>query len=136
MNGSAHADAFPYQDAYHSYMHGMSSDVLSKKDSQKKYCQYIKDMMAKYQSMLGANQNTAAFWYLGRGLHAVMDSTSPAHSGFQKWSSSEVGRHGSKKMPWSKNSEEDIDTALKYRDLTLQKMKDAMLGGVDGCSCN
>ena len=26
-----------------------------------------------------------ALWYIGRALHAVSDSTSPSHKGFQKW---------------------------------------------------
>ena len=68
---------------------------------------------------------------LGFALHAIMDSTSPAHRRFQKWQLSEAPRHGD--FPFT--SEENEGVVGPYIPGTVQKMLDAMKGGNLDCSC-
>lgn len=82
--GSRFADSWKYQGAEYSYMHAMSSDVLNKTQSKEMYCIYVNAYLNVYKQMLKSDKGQAYF-YLGMALHAVMDSTSPAHAGFQKW---------------------------------------------------
>ena len=133
--GSAEADSSYYQDAAHSYMHAMSSDKLAVAQATAKYCDYVAYSMLTFQQMLlGARSplaRKAAYAQLGMALHAVMDSTSPSHRGFQSWNWTRetISRHGD-------NSMEDEAAAQKYRDETLAAMIIAMQSGfAPTCGC-
>jgi RHS repeat-associated protein len=127
--GSEEADSLLYYqtDAY-SYMHAMSSAALTKEQAMVKYEQFVADKLNAFKTQIACARNVlqrkAAYAQLGQAMHAVMDSTSPAHRGFQKWESSEALRHGI----WP-SSEEDIDTAPQYRDETVAKMLKVLNGG-------
>lgn len=70
---------------------------------------------------------------LGKGLHAVMDSTSPSHSGFQEWHMNDYSKHGA-----GASSMEDIGSLNP--DLmreTIARMNAALNGDLSfvNCSC-
>lgn len=131
--GSAAADGMKYQDAGHVYMHAMSSDNVSPAESRTRMCQFIKDKRALYQTYAQHGLPYSAFFEMGMALHPVMDSTSPAHRGFQPWRYRDAGNHGGNQpgLP----SMEDVDTAPKYLDETLQLMQKVFNGQLD-CVCS
>lgn len=129
--GSEVADNGYYQSADFAYMHAMSSASLSKASALEKYCDFISKKLAEYRRNIGDSRSREhAYRNLGMALHAVMDSTSPSHSGFQKWSFSERHRHGD----FSK-SEETIDAAPKYLEETVEKMRKLFLNGELPAEC-
>jgi hypothetical protein len=132
VSGSAFADSPLFQGPGSAYMHAMSSTLLSKSEAKKRYCAYIKKYMNAYNRFKNDGLNRAfAYQALGMAMHAVMDSTSPSHSGFQTWTFSEVPRHGT--FP---KSEEDIETAWPYLEMTRQKMLWTMKYGTPPeCEC-
>lgn len=131
MAGSAAADAGKYQDAKHSFMHAMSSSDLSKSLS----CGLAQNFVDKKVSE--AVRDIAAFpkledpyWQLGFGLHAVMDSTSPAHRGFAYWTNWIAPIHGPFWTSW-----ENSPTPAQIAD-NVRKMIDAMNGKFKfDCGC-
>lgn len=108
--GSERADSvlLGYQGPDYAHMHAMTSDSLDSHQS----CKKLNDFFAKYLALYQSNLKSANYWSargnnamanlairdayfaLGFALHPIMDNTSPAHSGFQKWSNSDAPRHG------------------------------------------
>jgi hypothetical protein len=131
--GSAAADGMKYQNAGHVHMHAMSSDNVSSAESRRRMCQFIKDKRALYQTYAQHGLPYSAFFEMGMALHPVMDSTSPVHRGFQLWRYRDAGNHGGNQpgLP----SMEDVDTAPKYLDETLQLMQKVFNGQLD-CVCS
>ncbi len=105
-------------------MHAMSSDTLSKDEACKRMNDFIRANLS----------NKKMFRKLGIGLHAVMDSTSPAHEGFQKWHG--VMEDGKKHGPWP-SSLENLAVAQKefHTKRTLDAMNRAMSGDIGACGC-
>jgi RHS repeat-associated protein len=135
--GSAQADAMESQDAAHAYMHAMSSESLSPEESRRRMCQYILEKRALYQMYAQHGLTYSAFFELGMALHPVMDSTSPAHEGFQRWNG--VLKDGSKHgpLPTSLETEavaRDPRNAARVRD-TLRLMNSAFVGNLKECGC-
>jgi uncharacterized protein RhaS with RHS repeats len=138
--GSAFADSSQFQTAQMSYMHGMSSKAWSKEDAKKMMCVYVKAYVDVYKRMIASPYPAdwgKAYYFLGIALHAVMDSTSPEHRGFQYWGgipdAVEHGyafRHGG--ADWSPLSKESKRATSAYMTETLDLMKRAM----DGSSCD
>jgi RHS repeat-associated protein len=83
--GSEYADSSRFQSPEYSYMHAMRGKGQSAEDACKKMQDYINAHMEMYIALLASGQSEAAYFALGMALHPVMDSTSPSHSGFQKW---------------------------------------------------
>jgi hypothetical protein len=132
-NGSAHADSMQFQDPLHAYMHAMSSSSMSPAEAQKAMCKFIKDKISDARDAM--NKNDAHYWfYLGMALHPIMDSTSPAHAGFQKWNG--VMADGSKHGPWP-SSLENLSVAQhpQYTQATVAALNKALSGDLGGCGC-
>jgi RHS repeat-associated protein len=133
-NGSARADDMEFQDPLHAHMHGMSSGKMTPAEAKKAMCKYIKDHMGQAED--AKNNNDAHYWfYLGMALHPVMDSTSPAHEGFQQWNG--VMADGSKHGPWP-SSQENISVARQpgHTQRTTDAMRRALAGDLGGCGCD
>jgi RHS repeat-associated protein len=131
--GSQYADKPGFQGPDYAYMHAMSSDTLSPDEARKKMCKFIKDYFSEAED--AKKNNNGNYWfYLGMALHAVMDSTSPVHEGFQKWHG--VYEDGSKHGPWP-SSLENLSVAKqpKHSARTIRRMKDAMSGNYRECGC-
>jgi len=131
--GSEAADSMKYQDAEHVYMHAMSSSKVSPAESRRQMCEFIKNKRELYQLYVQHGLPYNAFFVMGMALHPAMDATSPAHRGFQEWRWRDAGKHGPNKAGMIR-SMEDVDTAVRYRDETLQLMQKAFTGQRD-CSC-
>jgi len=85
--GSRYADSIQFQAPDYAFMHAMSSDTLNPTEAKALYCRFVKAQMERYRrGMASSNPDTRnkALFNLGAGMHAVMDSTSPSHRGFQK----------------------------------------------------
>lgn len=132
--GSADADSMKFQDARHAYMHAMSSASMSPAESQRLMCQFIKEKLALSQMYGQHGLPYSAFYELGMALHPVMDSTSPAHEGFQQWHG--VLKDGSKHGSW-RTSLENLKVAKdpRHTERTLQRMKAALMGDSGACGC-
>jgi RHS repeat-associated protein len=132
-DGSAYADSMKFQDDAHSYMHAMSSDSLNPAAAKSAMCKYIKDYMDKAED--AKNNNDAHYWfYLGMALHPVMDSTSPAHAGFQKWHG--AMHDGSKHGPWPSSLENlSVASRPEHTTQTVDAMNRAMAGDLGVCGC-
>lgn len=130
--GSALADDPRYQSAGYAYMHAMSSSSLSKEQAREKYCTFIEEQLKVYRENVGNRRmQPLAYRALGMAMHTVMDSTSPAHRGFQMWSWSERARHGD-----FRNSEENLRAAPEYLEETRELMRKALNGQLPAeCQC-
>ena len=118
------------QDAEHSFMHAMSSSALSKAQACKMLNAFVADAV-KTANALASIDPLEAAWDLGFGLHAIMDSTSPVHSGFQKWNLSDAWKHGP--FPTSKEDVDSLTPALLQQTINL--MNSAVGGKPLDCSC-
>ena len=132
--GSEYADTMKFQSAEYSYMHAMSSSALSKEAAMNKWCDFIREKMNDFNSDKNSrnprNRKTAYF-NLGMGLHAVMDSTSPAHRGFQEWNWTDAFRHGD--IP---GTIENYYSSLSHVDETVGVINQVMSGKLPvECQC-
>ncbi len=112
-SGSKYADSLKFQFGDSAHMHAMGNGVNSVREQSLKMNNFIAKKMNSYKRLLEkaevasskragrmksprARLTDKAYHDLGMALHAVMDSTSPAHKGFQVWSWSRetVYRHG------------------------------------------
>jgi hypothetical protein len=139
-NGSAFADMPMYQLDGSAHMHAMSDGKSTNSEQCKKMQEYIKknmDIYNKYMGMgrgSGRNKGTnesIAYSALGMAMHAAMDSTSPAHVGWQHFGASNFFSHGG----WE-TSLEDLDAAMQAQNLanTMAAMT-AVMNGEDICGC-
>jgi hypothetical protein len=71
-----------------------------------------------------------AYYELGEAMHTVMDSTSPAHVGFQPWSFLHPAGHGN--LPGSIEDLDHLTEALKQQ--TVARMHNVLNGA--SCSCS
>lgn len=132
QQGSYDADnGKSYQDAYHSYMHAMSSSKLSKAEACKKLNEFVSNSMANALKMAGSGDMKGAYKEFGFGLHAIMDTTSPVHGGFQEWHYRDFYKHGP--FPTSKEDVESLTPELIEKSVNL--MTEAVNGGAIDCSC-
>ena len=136
-DGSANVDALWNQFGDTAYQHAMRAPGQSVADAQAKACKFINDHLAAYNQYKydqSPRMVQYAFTSLGEALHPIMDSTSPAHAGWQVWNfpSFQMFLHGN--MP---ETLEDL-TILKMNDQlmqeTLQRIHSALNGGSCGCS--
>ncbi|HEY3489022.1 MAG TPA: RHS repeat-associated core domain-containing protein [Candidatus Deferrimicrobiaceae bacterium] len=127
--GSREADSWKYQDAAHSYMHAMSSSSLSKKSACEMLRYFVVDSIAAAEASVDIGQ---AYFDIGFGLHAIMDSTSPPHADFQKWNITDFYKHGA--LPTSKEDINSLTPALLK--LSVEMMRAAIGGDIKiNCSC-
>ena len=122
------------------YMHAMSSPTLSKAEALKKYCKFIEDNMNDYFARSGDRRTRpGALFSLGKAMHAVMDSTSPAHRGFQLWTGLRDPRahlHGPSVGGIRPSTIEDMSNVGPYLDETIGKMLNVLSGGrPPECDC-
>ena len=131
QQGSYDADhGSSYQDSYHSYMHAMSSSKLSKAEACKMLNDFVGNTVAKANALADSGDQKGAYYELGFGLHAIMDSTSPAHAGFQEWHTRDFLQHG----PFPTSKEDGRSLTPEMLNQTLDLMIDAINGGSLDCS--
>ena len=82
MKASKTADKREYQDPALSYRHGMGLKGLSREESEAEYNKFIN---GQFSLFLNAGTHEGALEQLGFALHAIMDTSSPTHNGFQIW---------------------------------------------------
>lgn len=134
MQGSADVDAPANQIPFigDSYQHAMRDKGQSVENAKSKYCQFIQANFREFQ-LFKDNPNpkirNRAYRRLGRALHPLMDSTSPAHAGFQEWHLEDFLSHGG-----SSYSNEDLNTLPAYLPATLNRIN-SLMSGRNPCSC-
>jgi hypothetical protein len=136
--GSLSVDDPANQGPSNAYQHEMTAPGQSIADAKAKMCKFIADNMAGFN---GGNQSNIrdqiiAFRDLGRALHPVMDSTSPAHSGWQPWYNPVL--HPLETIPHG-NAHGSIEGLNALTDgllqETLNRMRATMAGG-GMCGCD
>ena len=80
--GLKDADASEYQDVEDSYRHAMTGNEKSKTDARKKANDFVRDELNKARN---ASNPADAMKHLSLAMHAMQDSTSPAHADFRKY---------------------------------------------------
>ena len=77
------------QAAADSYRHAMSNGSGTPPQSpaaaRQQANDYVRDLLTKARTAESKNDHTTAMQELGQAMHALQDSTSPAHHGFQPW---------------------------------------------------
>lgn len=77
------------QAAADSYRHAMSNGSgtppQTPAQAQQQADDYVHDLLTKARAAEAKNDHTTAMQDLGQAMHALQDSTSPAHHGFQPW---------------------------------------------------
>ena len=131
-NGSDWID-YLYQLNSDAFMHSMRAPGQSVAEAKQKSCAYINHELALFRDLKDRpGFETSAYEALGRALHTITDSTSPAHEGWQVWQlfSSEWQWHGN--FPASLEAEADLtqDRLAKSVDLIHR----AMHGDACGCA--
>lgn len=124
-----------YQTPGFAYMHAMRDIGQTPAQAKKKACDFISSNLKFYQTNKNStdgNQVYRAQMALGEALHTIMDSTSPAHKGWQLWNPVDVAgisHHGD-----FSHSEENL-AALTPALLaeTVQRINAAMSG--ESCDC-
>jgi RHS repeat-associated protein len=118
-----------------SFMHSMREEGQSVADAQGKACDYIRHEMQLFNELKDApGLETAGYAALGRALHTITDSTSPAHTGWQPW------RLFSSDWEWHGNSAASLESLKDLTPALLSKSVDlvhkAMNGDICGCASN
>ena len=72
-----------------SYKHAMSERGRDPRAEQKRYEKFLKDQMSSAVKLERRHRHKEAMEALGRGMHAIADSVSPAHRGNQEWDGSD-----------------------------------------------
>ena len=88
QNGSAWVDAPWNQGSWNDYQHAMTAPGQSAADARDRMCRFVKEHLANFKALSGSQDPRAlyaAYFELGEALHPIMDSTSPAHVGWQTW---------------------------------------------------
>lgn len=73
-----------HQNSGEAYMHAMKSKSQREKDAIDQMWQFIEEAYDQVK-LIEKSDYFAACEVRGMALHPIMDSTSPAHAGFQKW---------------------------------------------------
>lgn len=87
--GHVWADSPEHQTPEFTHMHAMRRPGQSKADACKETNAYIKSEAQKALDAKSSGKMDDAFFHFGAALHAIQDSTSPSHAGFQEWSGNE-----------------------------------------------
>ena len=132
LAGSASVDAPAMQTPRFAPMHAMTSDVFpTEKVARKAMCDFVNNNMNAFRNYLNNNEPAIAYHHLGQALHPVMDTTSPAHRGFQYWrlphSKAELDEH---------IAQETLDTITPDLERQTLSLMNATLSGdysVLGC---
>ncbi|MEJ5128142.1 RHS repeat-associated core domain-containing protein [Comamonas sp. MYb21] len=139
-SGSAEADYLYNQGSSNldSAKHAMSTVKNTPEEAKQLYCEYIKSQLNKFQDQLANARSTlakkAACAQLGRGLHAVMDSTSPAHRGFQQWTG-DASKHGPYIKHLHQHTIESKQHMGPHMEETISKMNQYTQGNLVDCKC-
>lgn len=141
-HGSGAADMPQYQTDQYAHMHAMSDGESSNSEQCRKMGSFAQGKMNDFMNGLAYSQSLnipilqqaatgRAYHNLGMALHSAMDSTSPAHEGWQHFNQDSFFNHGD----WS-TSQETVDAARQPSNLarTMEAMSRAMNGG-GNCSC-
>ncbi|WP_326923866.1 RHS repeat-associated core domain-containing protein, partial [Delftia sp. RIT313] len=89
-DGQIWADAPQHQTGEYSYMHAMrNSPHTSIKDACSKTNEFINKHASEALAKKKSGNMDEAYFHFGAALHAMQDSTSPSHRGFQVWSGEE-----------------------------------------------
>jgi RHS repeat-associated protein len=139
-NGSVSVDALWNQGPSNAYQHAMTAPGQSVADAQAKMCAFVASHLATYESLQGSSSPSAqydAYYALGQALHPIMDSTSPAHAGWQVWYNpawpgnwGEIPNHGD----GSDSLENLAHLTIPLLQETVTRMQQAINGGGQ-CSC-
>lgn len=80
-----------------SFQHAMRAPGQSVDDAREKTEKFVSEKFGVYHHEMESGKTKEAYEALGEAMHPVMDSTSPAHEGFQAWEGLshlfETGRH-------------------------------------------
>ena len=68
-----------------SYKHAMRAPWQTAKEAEIQMNQFLTEMKSQYNIMMSKGKKYEAYFALGMAMHALMDSTSPIHEGFQMW---------------------------------------------------
>jgi RHS repeat-associated protein len=138
-DGSASVDAIWNQFGDSAYQHAMRAPGQSAADAESKACQFINDHLAAYNQYKydpSPRMQQYALQSLGEALHPIMDSTSPAHAGWQVWNPgsnwSQILLHGN--MPETLENLTILRMNTDILQETVQRIHAALDSG--NCSCS
>jgi RHS repeat-associated protein len=88
-------DSLWHQNSDNQYEHAMRSlqdeaNGVTVAMAEKKTMNFISDKQAAYRRLMAEGKTKEAYYALGEALHAIMDSTSPSHKGYQVFDDSTV----------------------------------------------
>lgn len=72
------------------FLHAMGSSCESKKDSLKRFKEHLSKCFAEF---LFINDYEKALFVLGIAFHSIMDSFTPSHTGFKKYTEQDMAKH-------------------------------------------
>jgi hypothetical protein len=133
--GSEQVDAFEHQFSLElSYQHAMRAPWETPEQARRLMLAFIGDEYARARASAREGRSADACISRGRALHPVMDSTSPAHEGFQVWDPYfrpwTIADHGD--QPLSKENVAALQADPARLARTLRLMRDIDRAGLAG----
>ena len=96
IEGITFADNEEFQDGPNAYRHAMRNGDVNPdgtkqtvEEAKTKADAFVRAQFTLAQKLLAEGKTAEAYKQFGIGLHVLQDATSPAHAGFQSWSSNE-----------------------------------------------
>jgi RHS repeat-associated protein len=103
------------QDPAHSYKHHMRGPNQTAEQAASSESTFISEKIQKYKSLMAEGKSNDAYFALGEAFHPLMDSTSPAHEGYQLWQS--IWAHPMDAVGHASNETMEIfNHNIKYQD--------------------
>jgi RHS repeat-associated protein len=136
-------DASAFQDEafnhiYHQYMHEMRAPWQTVEQAEKLYNDFLCQEINRAISLEKLGRHYEALFTLGRGMHALMDSTSPSHRGFQVWlGGTESNFVSNLKAGWSglEHTMSEASMSLSAESEAIFRIKEYFDKFKKGCPC-
>lgn len=85
--GSRFVDRVQFQSSECSFMHAMTAPNQSGEDAFDKMSAFVLQKLERAVELERTGNHATAMFYLGQGMHPLMDWYSDSHAGFQMWES-------------------------------------------------
>ena len=120
---SRYVDRSENQSLENSYQHAMRAPNQTVEEAEKQMNDFKRQKITEYRNLLSEGKYDAAYFSLGEGMHAIMDSTSPVHEGFQVWEG--IWGHPIKAMEHGEREAVEVfDSNPEYMKNTVGKLRE------------
>lgn len=110
------------------FLHAMAAEGESEEDAQKKFEDHLQFCFAEFL-FLGKEKREEAIFMLGIAFHGIMDSFTPSHMGFQKYTQQDMALHAQGDVLPFKNDIAEFDPGQFKKESPIGKIAFAIAKG-------